>query len=364
MKKFLVLIGAAAVIGIAISSSREPGAQGQPEQESAPTSAAAPAEPGTPPEVSGERGVDSSKVAEATEEEGKSTSDTADATNNQERDTETARTPTAIYGQPAPKSDDETKATSDASDAAESRPTDSPTPEAPSLRRGVQLARKGNQIKARKILTQVYLEAPPAIRKRARKTLKSINAELVFDPRVLDGATVHTVQSGETLGKIGKKYGVNWRMIQLLNGISRPGLIRVNQRLKILPGPQKILVDKSDFRLALFIDGVFIKEYPVGLGKNDKTPTGTFDVEEMLIEPDWYPPEGGIIKYGEEGHLIGDRWIGLSDQPGAIGLGIHGTSDPESIGTMCSNGCIRMHNKDVKELYKFLKTGATVTITE
>jgi lipoprotein-anchoring transpeptidase ErfK/SrfK len=153
-------------------------------------------------------------------------------------------------------------------------------------------------------------------------------------------------------------------MIQRINGIDRPELIRVGQKLKVLTGPRHVLVDKSDFRLALLIDGDFIKEYPVGLGKNNETPTGRFKIDKMLIEPDWYPPWGGVVKYGEEGHLIGDRWIGLGDQPGVTGYGIHGTSDPDSIGTLCSNGCIRMHNKDVKELYAFVNPGTTVEIVE
>jgi lipoprotein-anchoring transpeptidase ErfK/SrfK len=153
-------------------------------------------------------------------------------------------------------------------------------------------------------------------------------------------------------------------MIARLNGIERPELLRVNQKLKILTGPREIFVDKSDFRLALFIGGHFIKQYPVGLGKHSPTPAGTFSVDQTLVKPDWYPPEGGVIRYGEPGHLIGERWIGLEDQPGASGIGIHGTNDPESIGTLCSHGCIRMLNRDVEELYDFVTPGTTVRIVE
>ena len=65
----------------------------------------------------------------------------------------------------------------------------------------------------------------------------------------------------------------------------------------------------------------------------------------------WTPPNGGIIKYGEKGYLLGERWLGFLNQPGANGLGIHGTNEPSSIRKKYSNGCIRMLNKDVIELY-------------
>jgi hypothetical protein len=222
---------------------------------------------------------------------------------------------------------------------------------------------KGKRSDARRLLTRVYREGPPAKRQTARKVLRRINRELVFNPRCIEGTTIHVVKPGQTLSTIAGKYDVNWRMLQLLNGISGH-LIRVNQKLKVLTGKREILVDKSNFRLALFVGDAFIKEYQVGIGKGDRTPTGTFEVDKMLIKPDWYPPEGGVIEYGEEGHLIGERWIGLANQPGASGIGIHGTNEPDSVGTRCSNGCIRMRNKDVKELYAFTTPGTRVRIVE
>ena len=71
-----------------------------------------------------------------------------------------------------------------------------------------------------------------------------------------------------------------------------------------------------------------------------------------------------MIRYGEEGHLIGTRWIGFEDRPGAAGYGIHGTGDPNSIGRMLSEGCIRMLNADVEELYDFLVPGTEVKIID
>lgn len=52
-------------------------------------------------------------------------------------------------------------------------------------------------------------------------------------PAASTGETVHTVQRGETLSGIAKKYGTTYQKIAQLNGITNPSLIRVGQKLKI-----------------------------------------------------------------------------------------------------------------------------------
>jgi lipoprotein-anchoring transpeptidase ErfK/SrfK len=42
--------------------------------------------------------------------------------------------------------------------------------------------------------------------------------------------------------------------------------------------------------------------------------------------------------------------------------GVFGTNNPSSIGKAVSNGCVRMYNKDVIELYNLVPVGATVRI--
>ncbi len=240
--------------------------------------------------------------------------------------------------------------------------TDHPDPAA--LQHARSLLKNGKRIEARKLLSKLYLNSEPALRRSARKLLDLINKDLVFNPRCVEGAKIHVVKRGEMLITIAKRYKVNWRMIARLNGIGPPYRIREKQKLKIITGRPEIIVDKSEFRLALFINGAFIREYPVGHGKENKTPTGTLVVDQTLVRPPWFPPEGGVIHYGEKGYLIGERWLGFKNEPGASGLGIHGTNDAKSIGTMCSNGCIRMLNKDVIELYDFVVIGTKVKVVE
>ena len=51
------------------------------------------------------------------------------------------------------------------------------------------------------------------------------------------------------------------------------------------------------------------------------------------------------------------------DVPGQKGIGIHGTHDDNSIGSRASEGCIRMHNKDLIMLVKNITTASVVVIT-
>jgi lipoprotein-anchoring transpeptidase ErfK/SrfK len=139
--------------------------------------------------------------------------------------------------------------------------------------------------------------------------------------------------------------------------------IRVGERLKILKGNVTVLVDKSDYTLTLLLDGHFIKQYPVGTGKSGKTPVGVFVVDNKLINPVWYSPDG-IYPFGDPENVLGTRWIGFEDKEGLYGYGIHGTTDPDSIGKEMSNGCIRLTNEDVEELFNYVKAKTKVVVQE
>lgn len=96
--------------------------------------------------------------------------------------------------------------------------------------------------------------------------------------------------------------------------------------------------------LSVYRSGVLIKEYPIATGKADTpTPLGVFTVINKQLDP---------------GGPYGTRWLGLSIR----GYGIHGTNAPESIGTAASNGCIRMFNSDIEELFDITNTGTVVRI--
>ncbi len=43
---------------------------------------------------------------------------------------------------------------------------------------------------------------------------------------------------------------------------------------------------------------------------------------------------------------------------------LHGTTEPETIGTAVSSGCIRLFNQDIIDLYDRVKVGTRVTVVQ
>jgi lipoprotein-anchoring transpeptidase ErfK/SrfK len=108
----------------------------------------------------------------------------------------------------------------------------------------------------------------------------------------------------------------------------------------------------------------------VGIGKDDATPAGEFVTRAGGKDknPDWTKTlEDGrkvVYKFGDPENILGTRWIGLEGKENVVGLGLHGTTKPETVPGRVSAGCIRMHNGDVELLYDFIPDGTKVTISE
>jgi len=179
------------------------------------------------------------------------------------------------------------------------------------------------------------------------------------------GATLrHVVESGETLGLIARRYGATLEVLGRLNGPSRSRL-KPGQVLHVPAYRFTVLVDKASNRLMLLADGRTVKTYVVATGVGNNTPVGVFTIAEKIVRPTWYrkdktSPAVTAIPYGAPGHLLGTRWMGLSQK----GYGIHGTIEPWKLGQQVSHGCIRMRNEEVEELFTLLPSGAQVTIVD
>ena len=133
-----------------------------------------------------------------------------------------------------------------------------------------------------------------------------------------------------------------------------------------------IVIDKSDFKLRLYRGTTKprgnvmkrIRTYPVAIGQPAyPTPTGNYAVIQKQMNPTWFPPDSpwaaglGPVPPGASNPL-GTRWIGTS----APAIGMHGTPNPSSIGTMASHGCVRMYMGDVENLYRRVQIGTPVFI--
>lgn len=126
-----------------------------------------------------------------------------------------------------------------------------------------------------------------------------------------------------------------------------------------------IVIDKSDNKLFYFQEGKLIKSFTVATGlKISYTPEGLFSIREKIKNRPYYKEN---IKGGDPKNPLGDRWLGLKvvkNGKVSYAYGIHGTNNEKSIGKYVSDGCIRMHNKDVRWLYDRIKTGTRVWITK
>jgi tetratricopeptide (TPR) repeat protein len=205
-----------------------------------------------------------------------------------------------------------------------------------------------------------------ADRARVVRHLTKLNGRLVFSSAPCEDALWYEVKENDTLEGIAKRYGVHYDGIAAINGI-RSDYIRVGQRLKIIPFSSlntEVVIDKGRHTLTLYFKDKWIKQYPVCHG-GERTPVGVFTVVDKAPQPVWTDPETGRrYAHGDPKNILGERWLGFEDEGPGRGIGIHGTTLPQSIPGSSSNGCIRMHNRDVVELYGCVILGSKATILE
>jgi lipoprotein-anchoring transpeptidase ErfK/SrfK len=121
--------------------------------------------------------------------------------------------------------------------------------------------------------------------------------------------------------------------------------------------PRQILVSVPDRKLAVIEGGKVIRTFPVSVGASvSPRPTGELRIVRRLTNPAYYHP--GVAIPAGANNPLGPRWIGLSQS----GCGIHGTNHPESVGHAASHGCIRLRNRDIKQLFEMVSIGDVVEI--
>lgn len=111
-------------------------------------------------------------------------------------------------------------------------------------------------------------------------------------------------------------------------------------------GNVEIVINTDKRKLYVYDGGTIIKEFTVAVG-TEETPS---PVGEWTI----------IKKSKNWGTGFGTRWLGLDVTWGIYG--IHGTNKPWSIGGFESHGCFRMFNRDVEQLYEWVKIGTKVRV--
>ncbi|RYH08512.1 L,D-transpeptidase [Tropicimonas sp. IMCC6043] len=152
-----------------------------------------------------------------------------------------------------------------------------------------------------------------------------------------------------------------------------PQVVRIKQQF--LPG-QLLILPRSHF-LYFVVEPRKAIRYGVGVGRAglEFTGTATIDVkkewptwrptDEMIArEPDTYAKFNGTdyVMPGGPGNPLGARALYLFQNGKDTFFRIHGTNAPDSIGRSVSNGCIRMLNAHVIDLYDRVPLGTVVTV--
>lgn len=227
------------------------------------------------------------------------------------------------------------------------------------LQKGESLEKQGDSLGAKDAYQKILDNYPDAENNlKIQDQISSLNIKMLFSQDITKGSQLYEVGPGDSLQKIAKKFNTTVELIKETNKLSSD-LIRPGIKLKIETRVFSILVDKSQNLLTLFADGEIVKVYHVSTGKNNSTPTATFKIVNKLVDPPWYSAKGVVAADSPE-NVLGTRWMGL-DRPG---YGIHGTVDPSSIGSQCTEGCVRMYNNEVEELYKIVPVGTEVKIID
>ena len=127
-----------------------------------------------------------------------------------------------------------------------------------------------------------------------------------------------------------------------------------------------IVIRRGANELRYYVGAKLTRKFGVATGQAIyPTPTGSFQIVDMQLNPWWRPPDSDWAKGLDPippgpGNPLGTRWMGLD----APGVGIHGTPDDTSIGYSASHGCIRMHIPDAEWVFQHVKIGTPVVITD
>lgn len=128
--------------------------------------------------------------------------------------------------------------------------------------------------------------------------------------------------------------------------------------------------------LYLVGDNASARRYGIGVGKAGLAWSGAAEVGRKAKWPGWKPTDNMIRRAPEKyaryadgvpggpNNPLGSRALYLYRQGRDTYYRIHGTTEPWTIGKAVSNGCIRMINEHVEDLYERVPVGATVVVSQ
>lgn len=158
-----------------------------------------------------------------------------------------------------------------------------------------------------------------------------------------------------------------------------PAFLRAQVPYPTREPPGTIIIDpKRHYLYFVMGDGTAMR-YGVGVGRQGFAWNGVATINSKQAWPDWYPPKemlerqpelmarmqelrSGIGMAGGPRNPLGARAMYLWQNNKDTLFRIHGTTEPWTIGTNASSGCIRMINQDAIDLYERVPIGAKVVV--
>jgi len=156
--------------------------------------------------------------------------------------------------------------------------------------------------------------------------------------------------------------------LQVLNRIDDPRRLAIGHVLKVPVEPIRTVVRKSSFTVAVYVGDVIVRTYrcahgkPSTAGANTETPSASFVIDDKIEHPDWHHG-GRVVPFGDPENPLGTHFVGFQ-HPVHQSLGIHGTNEPQSIGTRASLGCIRLGEGDIGEYFRLVPRGTPVEVLD
>jgi lipoprotein-anchoring transpeptidase ErfK/SrfK len=165
------------------------------------------------------------------------------------------------------------------------------------------------------------------------------------------------------------------------NGDDQPGFIPDPSQEQLDPKFQKtvvfyrtseppgtIIVQTTERYLYVIQPGGRALRYGIGVGRDGFQWQGLLKISRKQEWPDWTPPAEMIARQpylprwmaGGPGNPLGARALYL----GSTVYRIHGTNQPQTIGTAVSSGCFRLVNADVIDLYDRIPVGTKVVVRQ
>lgn len=115
----------------------------------------------------------------------------------------------------------------------------------------------------------------------------------------------------------------------------------------------------------------YVHTYPISIGRGDwATPHSSTRIIAKTKDPTWYPPESIRKEHEEKNDPLPPSVPPGPDNPlgkyalrlALPGYLIHGTNEPRGIGMKVTHGCIRLHPKDIEDLFNRVSINTPVTI--